>query len=54
MNESQFGFQQLLGTEGEAGDEERRGVDWLSVGQVGSKHRWLACASLLNCRLPLK
>ncbi len=47
-SEPQFDFQPLLSTEGEAGDEERRGVDLLSVGQVGTKHQWLACVSLLN------
>ncbi len=37
-SESQFGFQMLLNTEGEAGDEERCGVDLLPVGQQGAKH----------------
>ncbi len=50
-SESQFGFQLLLSTEGEAGDKERHGVGLLSAGQVGAKHRWLACVSLLNYRL---
>ncbi len=36
-------FQPLSHTEGEAGDEERHRVDLLSVGQVGAKHRRLAC-----------
>ncbi len=34
--------------DGEAGDEERRGVSLLSVGQAGAKHRRLVCASLLQ------
>ncbi|OON99616.1 MAG: hypothetical protein ATN35_01500 [Epulopiscium sp. Nele67-Bin004] len=46
-SESQFGFQPLSSTEGEAGDEERRRVGL----QVGAKHQRLACASLLNYRL---
>ncbi len=41
----------LLSTEGEAEDEERRGVGLLSVGQVGAKYQQLACASSLNYRL---
>ncbi len=46
-SESQFDFQLLSSTEGEAEDEERHGVGLLSVGQVGAKHRWLVCASFL-------
>ncbi len=42
-SESQFGFQPLSSTEGEAGDEKQGGVDLLSVGQVGAKHWQLAC-----------
>ncbi len=39
-------------TEGEAGDEGRGRGGLLSAGQVGAKHQRLACASLLNFRLP--
>ncbi len=52
-SESQFDFQPLLSTEGEAGDEERRGLGLLSVGQVGVKYLQLDCASWLNDRLLL-
>ncbi len=41
--EFQFGFQLLSHTEGEAGDEERRRAELLSVGQLDAKHRQLAC-----------
>ncbi len=50
-SESQFDFETLSSSEGEAGDEERSGVDLVSVGQVGDKHQQVACASLLNNRL---
>ncbi len=42
VGKAQFNFQPLSSTEREAGD---------SVGQVGAKHLWLACASLLNYQL---
>ncbi len=44
----------LLSADGEAGDEERCGVGLLSVGQVGTKHWRLACASLLNYWLSIR
>ncbi len=48
-SESQFVFQTLSSTEGEAGDEGWRGVDLLPVGQVGAKHQQLAGAQFKCC-----
>ncbi len=41
-------FHPRLSTEEDAGDEDWLKVGMLPVGQVGAKHRQVACASLLN------